>query len=139
AGGPFTFQLILDPTGEMKFQYASMGTPRNTATVGIQNGTHQIGLAAAFNSDFVDPGIAVRFVPTQQWLTVSPSTGRVEPGESVALNARLNAFGLSGGSYHASLQLLTNDPDEDTTLVPVDLRVIGAPDLQSLPAALDFG
>ena len=138
-GGPFTFQLILDPTGEIRFQYGAMGDPDDRATVGIQNATRLIGLAAVFNTAYVDSGLAIRFVPTQQWLTIAPASGRLHAGESRDLTASFSAFGLDGGSYQATLQVLSNDPDEDSTRVAADLQVIGAPDVRVIPAALDFG
>ncbi|HEY6572887.1 MAG TPA: choice-of-anchor D domain-containing protein, partial [Candidatus Eisenbacteria bacterium] len=48
SGGPYTFQILLYPSGTIDFQYLSMnGTRLNEATVGIQNEPRDIGLQVA--------------------------------------------------------------------------------------------
>ncbi|HEY3215053.1 MAG TPA: S8 family serine peptidase, partial [Candidatus Eisenbacteria bacterium] len=138
-GGPYTFETILYPTGEIRFQYLSMGSPTNSATAGIQNGTKTVGLTVAFNTDYVANNLAVRIVPLSQWLTVSPASGRIPAGQSQNLSVMFNALGLDGGDYDASLNVLSNDPDGSPLVLPAHLHVNGAPDVAVNPSALDFG
>ena len=138
-GGPYTFQAILYPTGEIRFQYQSLTAPTNSATVGIQNGTKSIGLTVAFNTNYLKNNHVVRIVPLQQWLTVTPTSGRIAAGGSLPIQVTFNALGLTGGTYSGSIVVNSNDPDESTVSLPAQLHVIGAPDLAVAPASLDFG
>ena len=63
------------------------------------------------------------------WLTVSPITGGVPPGGTLALTVRLDAAGLPGGSQAARLHVRSNDSDEPEVIVPVVLQVTGAADI----------
>ncbi len=139
SGGPYTFQAILYTTGEMRFQYLSMGSLTNSATVGIQNAARTIGLTTAFNANYVANNLAVRIVPLSQWLTVSPASGRVAAGNSQDLQVHINALGLDGGVFSGNVVIHSNDPDENPTSLPAELHVIGAPDIALSPATVDFG
>ncbi|MGQ9810917.1 MAG: S8 family serine peptidase, partial [bacterium] len=138
-GGPYTFQAILYPNGNMVFQYLSMGEPTNSATVGIQNDTKTDGLQIAFNANYIHDNLAIKISALPQWVTVTPSSGRVWAGGSMDLSVNFNATGLLGGYYDANILLVSNDPDESNTIVPVQLHVIGAPDIAVSPTSLDFG
>ena len=50
----------------------------------------------------------------------------------------LDATGLNGGDYDASIVVASNDPDEPEAGVPTHLHVTGAP-TWTCPTALDFG
>ena len=134
-----TFQCILYPSGEIRFQYRSMTGTTNNATVGVQDSSRTIGLTVAFNQDYVRDSLAVRIVPLRQWLTVVPSAGFLQPGEHQTLRLDMNAAGLSSGAWGASAHILSNDPDFPDTSIRVTLNVTGAPDIVVSPAALDFG
>ena len=138
-GGPYTFQAILYPSGEIRFQYLLLGSPTNSATAGIQNGTKSVGLTVAFNTPYLKNNLAVRIVPLSQWLTVSPSNGRIPAGQSRNVDVRFNALGLAGGTFEGSVHVTSNDPDEGDVSLPTHLHVIGAPDIAVSPASLDFG
>ncbi len=139
SGGPYTFQTILHPTGEIVFQYLSLADPTNSATVGIQNAAKTIGLNVAFNTPYLANNLAVRLAPLQQWLTVSPTSGRIPAGQNMQVMVQFNALGLLGGNYTGTIHVLSNDPDEGDLGLAAQLHVIGAPDLAVNPASLDFG
>ncbi len=139
SGGPYTFQAILYPTGEIRFQYRVLGSITNSATVGTQNGSKSVGLTVAFNTTYLRDNLAVRIVPLAQWLTVSPSSGRVPAGQSRNVDVRFNALGLAAGAFEGTLHVASNDPDESDVALPAHLQVIGAPDISADPAAIDFG
>jgi len=139
SGGPYTFQAILYPTGEIVVQYQTMGAPTNSATVGIQNAAKSIGLTTAYNTDYVVNGLAVRFAQVPQWLTVSPTSGRIHAGQSQLVQVHFDASGLLGGNYSGSIHVQSNDPDESDVALTASLHVIGAPDIGVTPASLAFG
>ncbi len=60
SGGPYSFQAILRSSGAIIYQYGSMGTVLNSATIGIQNGTGTIGLQAVYNANYVHDNMAIQ-------------------------------------------------------------------------------
>lgn len=138
-GGPYTFQAILYATGEIRFQYLDIGSVSNSATVGIQNAARNIGLTTAFNTNYIANNLAVRYLPLRQWLTVTPTAGRIPAGGSQNLNVVFNALGVEGGIFDGTIRIVNNDPDENPTLLPAQLHVLGAPDIALSPATVDFG
>lgn len=138
-GGPYTYEVILYPTGKILFQYLSMADPKNSATIGIQNETKDDGLQVAFNSTYIHDNLALQLMAVPQWLDVSPTSGRILAGGDMMLDVMFDASGLMGGDYDANIVVESNDPDEGTVLVPATLHVTGAPDITVNPTALDFG
>jgi subtilisin family serine protease len=139
AGGPYTFEAILYPGGDIEFQYLSMTDPTNSATVGTQNYTKDDGLQIVYNADYIHDNLTVRISKLPQWVTVSPASGRVWYGDSYGLSVDFDATGLLGGYFDANIVINSNDPDEPAVTVPVELHVIGAPDIAVSPLSLDFG
>jgi subtilisin family serine protease len=139
AGGPYTFQAVLLESGEIVFQYLAMGGATLSATAGLQNEARDIGLTVAHNTAFFRDSLAVRILPLPQWLRVTPVAGRVLAGESTDLEVALDARGLTGGAYDATLRILSNDAATPEQEIPVRLVAVGAPDLVIEPPRLDFG
>lgn len=139
AASRMTFQAVLYPSGEIRFQYRTMTGTTTSATAGIQDSTRTVGLTVAFNQPYVKDELAVRFVPLRQWLEILPTEGFVPPGGRQAVELRMDASGLASGDYGARARFITNDPDAQDTSVVVRLAVTGAPHLVLTPAALDFG
>ena len=137
-GGPYTFQAILYPTGEIRYQYLSVAEPTNSLTIGIQNAARDIGLTVAYNAEYVADNLAIRIYPLSQWLSVTPTSGRIHAGLSQDLQVRFNALGMMGGTYEGNVRVLSNDPDGSPLVLPATLHVTGAPDLAVNPASLDF-
>lgn len=135
-----TFQVILYPGGQIVYQYHTMANALlDSATIGIQNDTKDIGLTVVYNMDYMHDGLAVSLSALPQWLTVSPTSGRLYAGESIPLSVQIDASGLEGGLYPGVVDIQTNDPNNPSLMVDVSLDVTGAPDATVQPAALDFG
>ncbi|MFH2053237.1 MAG: S8 family serine peptidase [bacterium] len=139
SGGPYSFQAILYADGTIEYMYNAMGDPTDSATVGIQNGDRTDGLTVAFNTGYVADGLAVSIKAVPQWVTVAPASGTVWAPGSTALDVTFDASGLVGGVYDGMIRILSNDPDEPETQIPVQLSVTGAPDILVTPLAYDFG
>jgi len=80
----------------------------------------------------------------QVWLSVTPLNGSLSTSVTADHTVTANATSLSPGSYHENITILSNDPDEDTVEVPVNLTVFSAPhDIEvlsmSLPAFPEAG
>jgi hypothetical protein len=58
------------------------------------------------------------------WLSVNPSTGIVEPGNSEFIEVTFNSVGLTGVFYEANIVIESNDPDQPEIIVPVSMIVI---------------
>jgi hypothetical protein len=139
SGGPYTFQAILNADGSIVYQYLSMGSPDNSATVGIQNASGTDALQMAYNTGYIHNDLAVRIAAVPQWMTVSPTSGTVWAPGSTILDVNYDTAGLLGGTYDGNIRVMSNDPDEPEYTVPVTLTVIGAPDIDVAPPSFDFG
>lgn len=137
--GRYTFQTILTPDGEIRFQYASLGEPATSATVGVQDAAKSTGLTVASNTAYLHPGLAVRIVPLRQWITAGPAAGRVMGGAAAPVTVRLDASRVQPGRYTSAVLVNTNDIGQPQVQIPVVLNVSPAPDLVAAPRPLDFG
>ncbi len=138
-GSDLTFEVILYPSGRIVYQYLSMSGTLTSSTIGIQNAAKSDGLTVAFNSAYVHDNLAVAFTALPQWLTASPTSGRITAGGSVPINAHINASGLEGGTYPGQINIQNNDPNNPVVTVDVTLVVTGAPDAVVTPTSLAFG
>ncbi|MBI5169544.1 MAG: S8 family serine peptidase [Candidatus Eisenbacteria bacterium] len=134
-----TFQTVLYPSGEIRFQYLAGTGVRNNCTVGVQDTTRTIGLTVSFNQDYVRDSLAVRIMPLRQWLTVTPPSGFLAPGATATAHVRLDASALPTATYTGAVHVRTNDPLAPDVALPVTMRVEGAPDVRFGPDTLDFG
>jgi subtilisin family serine protease len=139
SGSPYTFQAILNADGSIVFQYLTVGSPDNSATVGIQNASGTDALQVVYNTAYAHDNLAIKIQAVPQWITVTPTSGTVYAGDNTVLNVDYDSGGLLGGTYDANVRILSNDPDEPTFTVPVTLTVIGAPDIAVAPGSFDFG
>ncbi len=139
AASVMTFQAILYPSGEIRYQYLTMTGLTNSATIGMQNAAKTIGLQTAANQAYVHNNLAVRIIPLRQWLTSSPTSGHIAPFSSQLVNVGFDATGLGSGVYTGTVHVLSNDPDTPDVSVAATLTVIGAPDIVVSATSLDFG
>jgi hypothetical protein len=120
----YEFQVILYPNGHIVYQYNGMGVTRGSSTIGIQNGTKDVGLAVVHNDgSYIHDGMAIEFKPIPEWLTVEPTSGVVPPGECVDLTLTFDASGLEVGDYTGDITLNSNDITDPTLAVPVLFHV----------------
>jgi hypothetical protein len=72
------------------------------------------------------------------WLTVTPDSGRIHAPNAVRVGLHVDATGLTGAGYDATLQVVGNDPLEPIASVPLHLlRDVSAVD-DALPASFHF-
>ena len=57
------------------------------------------------------------------WLSVTPTSGAVNPSSQTKINVTINTTGLAIGEYNANITITSNDPDESVVIVPVHLTV----------------
>jgi hypothetical protein len=90
-----------------------------TALVGVlgqtSHGIAQLGWLANASGGGCIPGD----IP---WVSVSPTTGTTPPGGTDTLDVAFDSTGLTPGTYEGNLCVLSNDPDESLTVVPLTLE-----------------
>jgi len=65
--------------------------------------------------------------PTAVFVTPEPNTGVVPPSGSLGVDVHFATDGLEPGDYAAELRIVSNDPAQPETIVPVTLTVVAAP------------
>jgi len=72
------------------------------------------------------------------WLSVSPMSGVLGVGESIAVLLNISTIGVYAGVYEDAFLIYSNDPDEPEITVPLTLTVTGEPQIQ-LQDVVNFG
>ena len=119
----YEFEVLLYPDGRIVYQYQSLGSRIDSATIGIQNATKDDGLTVVYNDTYVHDNLAIQFSAVPAWLSVSPETGVVPPGECVEVQVTMDASSLGDGDYDGTVAIASNDPDEPMVNVPVIFHV----------------
>ncbi len=57
------------------------------------------------------------------WLTIVPISGFVVPGDSALVTITFNAIGVGSGVYGGSFTVSSNDPDNSSATIPVQMTV----------------
>lgn len=120
-GGALTFQVVLSPDGDILFQYHTMTGITDQGTIGIEDASGSNGLEIAFNTAFVSNGLAV--LVDAPWLIISPASGEVVPGGSQTATLHIDTEDLAAGSHTGTITITSNDPDESSIKIAVDLTV----------------
>jgi len=138
------FQVIFNGNdNSIIMQYGDIdGDYQSDVTVGIENEDGTVGLQYAYNNALIVPGLAIKYSYPAFWLTVSPLSGTVAPGQSTDLDVTFDAAEVSEeGTYTGQIVLSTNDPDNSSISVPCTLVVgyvdIGE-DVTTLPVAFSL-
>ena len=126
SGEIFKFELILYDTGEIIYQYHTIGLD-NSCTIGIENADGTDG-AEVINTvtGYVEAGLAIRFAtedPTPPWMTLDPTSGTVVPGSSDLLTVSFDTTDMVEGVYYGTIYVQGNDPANLQQAVPVTLTV----------------
>lgn len=94
-----TFQAILNKDGSILFLYEDMTGTLASATVGIESPDGTDGLQIAFNTAYVENGLAVHIaLPPTIVGGVDPVEGSLASGESVDVDVTIQSFGLLAGN-----------------------------------------
>jgi hypothetical protein len=119
-----TFQVILRSDGTMKFQYQDVDT-RQSATVGVENADGTAAMQTAFNTDYVENGLAVRVSRGGGLVTdVSPAADSLAQGESQAVTLTVEGGDRAPGTVREALSIATNDADRNPAEVPVTATLL---------------
>lgn len=81
-------------------------------------------------------GEYIRSLADIPWLSVNPSSGTVQQGDSVDIEVSFNAQGLNRGIYVGYLVIESNDPDESLVSVICSLKVDSMPGIKEVTVNL---
>jgi len=122
-GGPYTFQIILKPSGEILCQYLTMTDPLNSSSIGIENATGTDGLQVVYNNTYVHNNLALMFTADlYPWLSTNVTTGTLAPNASHTLQVRTHpGIELPAGTYNGKLKISGNTTDVKNIGVRMDV------------------
>lgn len=132
--GTVTFQVILFDDGTIDVYYGNVSSASflNAATVGIENADGSDGAQVAFNTPYVEDGLALRFIAPDVILTsfienVTPLSGVVPAGGETTLSVTLDATDLEPGTFFDELMVSSNSPDISRSTSLFELTVLEGP------------
>ena len=99
------FQFILYPDGSIDLNYNSLVGYTNSATIGMQNSDGSDGIQVAYDNNYLNENLSLRFRKKPDWISISPSSGQIEGGLSETLIVQVDATGLENDFYEAYLSI----------------------------------
>ncbi len=129
AGDVVTAQVILEPNGDITYQYKSIATGFDIANcaVGLENFDGSDGIEVAYLTTYLHDSLAIQFSAPYQWLTLDNINGYIGGSETDTLTLSYNSTGMDVGTYNATIALTSNDVATGTISMPVSLQVTDTP------------
>ncbi|MCG8476745.1 MAG: hypothetical protein MI784_14865, partial [Cytophagales bacterium] len=130
---PSTLQIILYPSGKIKFQYKKIHKRRwDRHIAGIENQDGTQGLLVFKNIP--------AWLKSESAIEIYPPAQKVlAPGESHTVSMMLNARELMDGRHEKTYPIYSNDPDNSTLDLPITLNITGQPEVSVTKETVDFG
>lgn len=122
--GTWTFQLIINADGLIKYQYQNIGPydDRPDIVIGLQNEDRDLGFTTAYNTrEYIEEELAVAYgLPSAwvNWLHVDPMSGAIAPGQDAEVFVEIDMSDQDAGYYYARL-LLGFSGDNPNIEIPV--------------------
>ncbi len=118
--------------------FSSVGTYAGGACF-VTDVEPQYGILVALNQGYPDMLVGHEICQLNcPWLGAAPTPGTVGPGSMGTLDVVVNSSGLDRGEHTAEMYIESNDPDEDPTIIPVQLTVLPSPDIDVEPRSIDI-
>lgn len=122
-GGPYTFEVILELSGAIVFQYEEVPGSHEVCTVGIERSSGTEGLEVVYNATYVQSGMAVRIEDPAPWLVEDEPSGVIAALDTEGILLDVDTYGVAQGVYSITLIVESDDPDEPEIAIPVTLGV----------------
>lgn len=120
------FQIVLVQNSSTIYLVYEHIVDQGNATYGIENSDGTAALQIAYNQSYAHDQLMTKIFRGVDWLTVSPTSGSVAPGDSLPVLVKVNTANLSGGLHQANLIISSNDPANPVVRKPaVELTVTG--------------
>ncbi len=108
-----------------KFTPAVEGKPRMTVSTNILSEWVKVGGSARLTFTIKSLGGApLQWSATsdQSWLSLMPNSGTIEVGKENAIAVTVDGSKLTGGAHSANLTLTSNDPDNSSYVIAVQIK-----------------
>ncbi len=125
AGDVVNAEIILEPNGNINFQYLSIATGFDVidCAVGIENSFGTDGLEVAYLTTYLKDSLSIDFINPGHWLISEIMSGILEPSAIDTLEFTISTMSLDSGFFDANISIISNDLDEGNTIIPVSLEV----------------
>ena len=124
-----TFQVVLYPTGEIRFLYEEIGYTSPSHSIGLQDSSKEAGISLSFNGGSIASGARVRLVPPTAWLAVTPPSFTLGAAASREISLVLHPEAVLHGRYPYILPLRNAGDGSRLFNIPVTLEVGDTNDL----------
>jgi hypothetical protein len=121
--GTYDFEVIIYETGEIKFQYNSLSGDLDTCTIGLQDADAFHALQIVYDDDYLEEGLAIGIRKVVDWLQISETNGEILMNDEQNLLITAVTDELTAAVYHCDLIFNTNDPLNQTLIIPVTLSI----------------
>ncbi|MCF7911308.1 MAG: T9SS type A sorting domain-containing protein [Candidatus Cloacimonetes bacterium] len=121
--GTYDFEVIIWENGDIKMQYNSLDGDLDTCTIGIQNAQASDALQVIYNDDYLEEELAIYIHKVVNWLDISSTSGEIMMNDQQNLQFTAHTDELEAGEYVCELIFNTNDPLQETVIIPVTLTI----------------
>ena len=124
--GPGTVdaQVQLKASGEMTLRYNEFkdNMQNDSVSVGIEDQAGDDGLQVAFNTPYLEDGLAITFMP--YWLRLDTNNHLIAPNTEEQITLTIDTQNLAVGDYDSFLIIQSNDSTRPRIALPVSLQVV---------------
>jgi uncharacterized repeat protein (TIGR01451 family) len=124
--------------GTPRGSQAHLADPNDLFGLGATNWTPFLSIVTFSDLAFRLEGTMACTPGDIPWLSLSPTSGTVEPGSEDLVDVTFDSTGLSNGEYDGNLCLMTNDPANEVVLIPVSLTIEALPVIHTSPDSFTF-
>ncbi len=101
--------------------YVKKGTPQGLTRMRVRLTGPDEMLSAYGNTEYGEAEDYSLYIA--DWLSINPDHDTIAPGDSVTVQVKFNATGMSTGTYNSSINLVTNDMNNPSVQLPATMNV----------------
>ena len=94
----------------------------DSVSVGIEDQAGDDGLQVAFNTPYLEDGLAITFMP--YWLRLDTNNHIIAPNTEEQITLTIDTQNLAVGDYDSFLIIQSNDSTRPRIALPVSLQVV---------------
>jgi len=131
----YNFQIIIYKNGLIDINYKRMNGDINSATIGIQNHTGEIGHQVIYNNNYIENNLRLSFQQAENWITIDNQnfiTDSINDQELANHNIQIDGNLLNDGEY------LTNIYIESNASAPINIPLSIVVGYQSIIGDINY-